>query len=382
MKVNVIIACGGSGSRTGLPFNKLLADLNGKPVIFQTVTKFCYLEQVTRIIIPASDTDIPLIRIVLSSLDIADMIVFCSNGDTRTKSIRSALLLVESDVDIISVHDGARPFVSTDAIIDSFNVANAHDSGISAFACTDTIAVIGDHNTINHIPDRSILYNVQTPQSFKASSIITAYSMINDNDCFTDDSSVYTKYIGQPTISSGTADNRKITFASDLQSYKGCYVGTGYDTHSLVAGRDLILGGINIPHYLGLLGHSDADVLTHSIMDALFSCCNERDIGVHFPDTDPAYKGIDSTLLLSQCVQIIRAKGFKINNISCVIMCEKPKLAKFIPTMITNLTTLMSIPYDSLMISATTTEGLGFIGHEQGIAVSSSCICYKTKEIL
>ena len=380
MKVNVIIACGGNGTRTGLPFNKILADLNGKPVIYQTVTKFSYINEVTRIIIPASIEDTDLIKDALGTLDMFDMIVFCPNGDTRTKSIQSALTCIESDADIISIHDGARPFVTNDCIINSFETAKKCGSGISAYGAVDTIAFINEHNQICNIPDRNTIFNIQTPQSFIASKIISAYSIISDSDSFSDDSSVYTKYIGQPTVSKGDISNKKITFATDLQSFKGCFAGTGYDTHALVADRDLILGGIKIPYHLGLLGHSDADVLTHAIMDALFSCCSERDIGVHFPDNDPAFKGIDSTILLSKCLEIITRKGFSINNISCVIMCEKPKLAKLIPDIITNLTSIMSIPYDALMISATTTEGLGFIGRGEGIAVSCNCICCKIKE--
>ena len=382
MKANVIIACGGTGSRTGLPFNKILADLNGKSVIFHTVTKFCYLNEVSRIIIPACESDIHAIKDVLAPLNLCDRIVYCPNGETRCGSIKSALNHTETDADVISIHDGARPFVTNDCILNSFSSALKNGSGISAYAAIDTIAIVNEHNQICNIPDRNTLFNIQTPQSFMASKIKAAYSMINTDDCFSDDSGVYSKYIGQPTLSIGDVANKKITFACDIRPYNNCYTGTGYDTHALVTERNLVLGGIKIPYHLGLLGHSDADVLTHAIMDALFTSCGERDIGVHFPDSDPAYKGIDSTLLLAQCLNIIRAKGFEINNISCVIMCEKPKLAKFIPDIISNLTTIMNIPYDSLMISATTTEGLGFIGREEGIAVSSNCICYKIKENL
>ena len=382
MKVNVIIACGGSGQRSGLSFNKILAPINGKAIIHHTISKFYNIGEVTKIIIPATSEDICLIKAATVGIDSDNKIAYCNNGASRTLSIKSALTLVDADADIITIHDGARPFVATESILDSIQTALNCGSGISAYSTVDTIAIANKYNQIELVPDRTTLFNIQTPQSFGANKIITAYSMIGEDDNFTDDSSVYAKHIGAPTLSHGSPENKKITFASDLQIASDCYVGAGYDTHQLVTGRKLVLGGIDIPHPLGLLGHSDADVLTHAIMDALFSSCCERDIGVHFPDTDMQYKGIKSTILLEKCLQIIRAKGYEVKNISCVIMCEKPKLAKIIPIIIDNLATVMDISKDALMISATTTEGLGFVGREEGIAVSASCICCKIKETL
>lgn len=151
-------------------------------------------------------------------------------------------------------------------------------------------------------------------------------------------------------------------------------IGNGYDVHKLVEKRALILGGVNIPFELGLLGHSDADVLTHAIMDALLGAVALRDIGYHFPDNDPKYEGADSLKLLAEVDKLIRDKGFKVGNIDATIMAEKPKLKDFIDDMRENIANVLNISLDQVSVKATTEEGLGFTGRMEGIAVSAVCI--------
>ncbi len=145
-------------------------------------------------------------------------------------------------------------------------------------------------------------------------------------------------------------------------------IGHGYDVHRLTENSPLIIGGVNIPHTLGLLGHSDADVLTHAIMDALLGACAMGDIGLHFPDTDEKYKGADSLALLSEVCRLIRSKGYEIGNIDSTILAQKPKLRPFIPQMTEKIAKICGIEISQLNIKATTEEGLGFTGSEQGIA--------------
>lgn len=145
-------------------------------------------------------------------------------------------------------------------------------------------------------------------------------------------------------------------------------IGHGYDVHRLVEERALILGGVDIPHTKGLLGHSDADVLTHAIMDALLGAAGLWDIGHAFPDTDPAYKGISSLLLLERVMEMLRSKGFSVGNIDATILAQKPKLAPYIPQMRENIARIIGIDAGAVNIKATTEEGLGFTGTEQGIA--------------
>jgi len=145
-------------------------------------------------------------------------------------------------------------------------------------------------------------------------------------------------------------------------------IGMGYDVHKLVENRELWLGGIKIEHSLGLLGHSDADVLIHAICDALLGAANERDIGYHFPDTSDEFKNIDSKILLAKTMEIIRGKGFEVGNIDATICAERPKINPHIPMMQRVLAAIMNIPESDISIKATTTERLGFVGREEGIA--------------
>ncbi|EEG76884.1 2-C-methyl-D-erythritol 2,4-cyclodiphosphate synthase [Dethiobacter alkaliphilus] len=149
-------------------------------------------------------------------------------------------------------------------------------------------------------------------------------------------------------------------------------IGTGYDVHRLVPERPLILGGVTIPHELGLLGHSDADVLVHAIMDAMLGALALGDIGKHFPDTDPAYKGISSIKLLEHVGNLCRQKGYTVGNIDSVIIAQRPKLGPHIEAMRQNIAAALDVPVDLISVKATTTEGLGFCGTEEGIAAWGS----------
>lgn len=151
-------------------------------------------------------------------------------------------------------------------------------------------------------------------------------------------------------------------------------VGMGYDVHKLTKDRDLILGGVTIPWEKGLLGHSDADVLIHAIMDALLGAAALGDIGKHFPDTDPAYKGISSVKLLSHVMELLKSNGFSVGNVDAVIIAQKPKMAPHIPQMKRNLAEAMGISENRVNIKATTEEGLGFTGREEGLASQAVCL--------
>ena len=151
-------------------------------------------------------------------------------------------------------------------------------------------------------------------------------------------------------------------------------IGHGYDVHRLVEGRKLILGGVEVPHTLGLLGHSDADVLTHAVMDALLGAAALGDIGRHFPDTDPAYKGADSLVLLDHVMALLDQAGWKVGNVDATILAQKPKLAPHIPQMRDNLARHMGVEPGRVNVKATTEEKLGFTGAEQGIAAHAVCL--------
>lgn len=151
-------------------------------------------------------------------------------------------------------------------------------------------------------------------------------------------------------------------------------IGHGYDVHKLVPERELILGGVEVPYEKGLLGHSDADVLTHAVMDALLGAAGMGDIGKAFPDTDPAYKGISSLLLLERVMEKVKAAGFEVGNVDATVLAQKPKLALFLPEMAANLAKRMEVPPDCVNVKATTEEGLGFTGSGEGMAAHAVCL--------
>ena len=153
-------------------------------------------------------------------------------------------------------------------------------------------------------------------------------------------------------------------------------IGHGYDVHRLVEGRDLILGGVNIPWEKGLLGHSDADVLLHAVMDALLGAAAMGDIGVHFPDTDPAYKGADSRMLLRRVAKLLEEKGYRVGNIDATILAQKPKLKPHIPQMMENIAADLGVEPDRVNVKATTEEGLGFTGAMEGMAAHAVCLLF------
>lgn len=156
-------------------------------------------------------------------------------------------------------------------------------------------------------------------------------------------------------------------------------VGLGFDVHKLVNDRDLIIGGIKIPHKLGLLGHSDADVLIHAIMDSILGAMAKRDIGYHFPDTDNKFKNIDSKILLSKVYDLKVEENYKIINIDCVVSAQKPKLAPYIDSMRKVIAEILNTQIENISIKATTTEGLGYVGKELGISAQAVALIEKEK---
>ncbi|MBQ4240689.1 MAG: 2-C-methyl-D-erythritol 2,4-cyclodiphosphate synthase [Oscillospiraceae bacterium] len=153
-------------------------------------------------------------------------------------------------------------------------------------------------------------------------------------------------------------------------------IGHGYDVHRLVPDRRLVLGGVEIPWEKGLLGHSDADVLLHAVCDAVLGAAALRDIGYHFPDTDPEFEGADSMKLLSECGRMALEKGFRISSVDATVICQRPKLAEHIPAMIRNIAAALDMPAECVNVKATTEEGLGFTGNGEGIAAHAVALLY------
>ena len=361
MKITTILPCAGTGSRAGFSENKLLKKINGITVFEKTYKAFAGLDLIGEIIVACSETDEKIFKEIISKHN--KKTVFVRGGGNRTQSVKNALLSV-SNCDIVLIHDGARPFVSEEIIKNCIESVKSRGSGICAVPCTDTVYCKKD-NKITETLSRESLVNIQTPQGFEFKLIKKAYLQIKDNDNFTDDAGVYLKYIGQPRLCAGDIKNIKLTYKEDFMSNE-FLTGTGTDAHRFEKGGKLILGGVEIPFTHGLLGHSDADALVHAIMDALLSACGFKDIGYYFPPSDDKYKGISSLTLLKNVYGMI-SKDFAIIKVSAVICCEKPKLLNYIPLMCKNISEVLNLDINRVNVSATTFEGMGFVGRSEGI---------------
>ena len=363
-----IILCAGVGNRTGLGYNKLLHYVGRKTILEHTLDRFADSRvQSTVLVANPQDYD----TIVSLSAPYKN-ILLTLGGNSRAESVRCGLKQIGS-CDIVVIHDGARPYVLPELIDKTITSAVQYGSGILAVPSVDSIKEIKNEVIVRTLI-RNGLYNIQTPQTFNFNHICHAYRKV-DTDC-NDDSEVYALAGYSPRIVLGDYNNIKLTSQSDflrpatIQSK----VGVGFDVHRLVEGKPFILGGVHIPFYKGLEGHSDADVLTHAIMDALLSAAGLPDIGVMFPNTDPTLSGADSMELLTQVLKVIQLRGFSIVNISAVVMAEKPKLAHLIPDICASIANRLMLPLDAINVSATTTEGLGIVGEGNGIASSASCL--------
>ena len=289
-------------------------------------------------------------------------------GVPRADSVHNGLAAAKGQ--LVAIHDAARPFASEEVITQVLQAAAKTGAAAPAVPVKDTIKVADKDGKVVTTPDRATLYAVQTPQCFDRALYLQALEAVSGEKAslVTDDCSLF-ELAGLPvTLTAGDYANLKITTKEDLQKENTMRIGHGYDVHRLVEGRKLILGGVEVPYEKGLLGHSDADVLLHAVMDAVLGAAALGDIGQHFPDTDPAYKGADSLALTREVAKIIAAHGYKVGNIDATILCQRPKLAPHIPAMRKNIADAFGLPLDAVSVKATTEEHLGFTGEGLGIA--------------
>lgn len=382
MKISVIVCAAGKGTRAGFEKNKLLTVLHGATVLGHTLDAFERADRdgsFEKICVCAAD-DMET-KAVASSYGW----LICDGGDTRTKSVYNALKQVTGDV--VLIHDGARPFVTEDIIYACIDCVKEFGSAVCAMPATDTIAVEKD-GSVDFIPARNKVFNLQTPQAFDAEQIKSAYEKaVLSGDEFTDDSSIYSRYIRPAKICPcGTAKNRKLTFNYDFDDaffaitpriYAGerKKIGLGADVHAFGKAQNFVtLCGEKIPCDSGLIAHSDGDVAIHALMDALLSAAGLKDIGHYFPDGDKKYKDADSMRLLKTVKGLITEKGLTVANVSMTIQAEKPKIAPHICAMQRNIADVLEIETEYVGISAGTCEGLGYVGERRGICAYAAVL--------
>jgi 2-C-methyl-D-erythritol 2,4-cyclodiphosphate synthase/2-C-methyl-D-erythritol 4-phosphate cytidylyltransferase len=369
-----IVVAGGAGTRFGGP--KQYEQLGAQRVLDWSVAAARAASDGVVIVVPAAD---------------AEREGGVAGGDSRSGSVRAGLAHVPADATVICVHDAARPFADPalfERVIAA--VAAGADAAIPGVPVTDTIKQIDDAGVVVHTPPRSALAAVQTPQAFRASALRAAHAAGGEA---TDDAALVEAAGGSVVVVQGDTANRKITGPADLRwarertaalaDHEGgpvptpdIRVGQGFDIHRFSddPSRPLVLGGVTFDGARGLHGHSDADAIAHAVTDALLGAAGLGDIGEHFPDTDPRWKGADSLQLLRHAATLVRDAGWRVGNVDCSVVCEQPKLAPHRAEMQQRLSEATGAP---VTVKGRRAEGLGALGRGEGIACWANAVIMK-----
>ena len=371
-----LIAAGGTGTRMGARTNKLMMPLAGKPVLARTLAVFDGMEEIAHILVVLHPGLIDGVRGLLPEWGITTPVKLVPGGRTRQQSVYTGLGALPGDTKIVAIHDGARPLIDPVIVRRTLLAAEKKGAAAAGIPVKDTLKRVGEKNRIVGTVDRRDLWQVQTPQVFACDLILDAHREAQEKGwTCTDDASLIERKGGTITMVEGSALNVKITTPEDmhlaqklLAETMSVKTGTGYDAHRLTENRRLILGGVQIAYERGLSGHSDADVLTHAVMDALLGAAGMGDIGQWFPDSDPAYEGACSLDLLKKVGEALAEAGYIVSHIDGTIIAQAPKIAGYIPQMRANIAGALGLDTGSVNIKATTTEGMGFTGRGEGIA--------------
>lgn len=368
-----VILCGGSGSRMGTSISKTLLPLGGVPAVIHCARVFASLcDHIILVVRPDEEALFASLfakhRIPLHAL--------VHGGSTRQQSVHNALQALPADTDITLIHDGARALVNESTVLRVMESAKQYGSGIPCVAVKDTIKEAENQLAIRTL-DRSRLFAMQTPQGFQTDLLLRAHREVT-KEC-TDDAALLEK-MGVPVhLVEGDPFNFKLTTPEDYRMAQTLFplsprIGSGFDAHRLVEGRKLILCGAEVPYEKGLLGHSDADVALHALMDSMLGALALGDIGKLFPDNDQSFKDISSMLLLERAYAKVREMGYQIGNCDVTIVAQRPKLAPYIPQMRQNIARVLNCDVSMVSVKATTTEKMGYEGAGEGISAQSVCI--------
>ena len=386
-----LIPCAGAGLRAGGDSPKQYQTIAGKPMVLHTLDAFAKVDRIAKTLVVVSQGDA-----TFASLN-ATVDIFHCGGATRADTVKNGLqaLLDKgcSSADWVLVHDAARCLITPEQINHLIDECQ-HDAvgGLLACPVADTLKSSCD-GRVEGTVDRASKWAAQTPQMFRIGSLQAALDKASQaGRAVTDDASVMEAMGLQPKIVKASSQNFKVTYPEDFQMAESILharaaqirtepaqvqvpqlrIGEGWDTHKLVEGRPLVLGGVTIPFSKGLLGHSDADALCHAITDALLGAAALGDIGKHFPDTDPRYKGADSVQLLKHTAALVRENGWQIGNVDSTVIAQAPKLAPFIDTMRKNLSEALGLDRSQVNIKAKTAEQMGPVG--EGLAMEARAV--------
>lgn len=360
---SAIILCAGSGQRMNINNNKVLLPLENKPIFMHSVNKF--IELTDDVLVVCSKKDIDEIKKYHENV--------CLGGKNRQESVYRGIL--NAKYDKVLIHDGARPFVSLKEIKDLMSLEDCD----SAFLGTEMVNTIKCKDTFLNM-NRDNIVVALTPQLVDKNTYLKAYE--STSEIYTDDVSLIQGVLNiKPQMVLGSKENVKITtyddYLSAVKRTSNLRIGHSWDVHKLVVGRKLYLGGVLLEHDKGLLGHSDADALLHAIAESLLGALALGDLGTHFPDNDPKYKGIDSRILLKKCYELILNEGYKIINLDTMIYAEAPKMKPYIFLMRESISKILNIDISQISIKATTYEKMDAIGRGEAIACDSTVLIGK-----
>jgi 2-C-methyl-D-erythritol 4-phosphate cytidylyltransferase/2-C-methyl-D-erythritol 2,4-cyclodiphosphate synthase len=374
LHVSALIAAGGRGLRLGAAQPKQFLSLGGRSILERAVDAFRACDVVDDLVValpPELATDPPA-----SLLLPGKPLEIVAGGARRQDSVAHAFARVSDRADVVVIHDAARPFVADDTIRRTVAAAVETGAAIAAIAARDTVKRAGPNSIVSATLPREEIYLAQTPQAFRTSVLKEALALGVDA---TDEAMLAEQAGHVVRIVEGDPRNLKITTADDLAVAERLLglappaapvlrIGNGYDLHRLVAGRPLVLGGVTIPFDKGLLGHSDADAICHAVTDAVLGAAGAGDIGRHFPDSDPAWKGANSVALLQRAMAIVKSFGFGIVNVDVVVIAQKPKLAPYIDAIRANLATALECDASQVSVKGKTNEGVDSMGAGESIA--------------
>jgi 2-C-methyl-D-erythritol 4-phosphate cytidylyltransferase/2-C-methyl-D-erythritol 2,4-cyclodiphosphate synthase len=373
MQVSVIIAAAGAGRRLGGAKPKQLLDIGGGSMLSHSLRAFLDHPRVSEVIVVKPAGPLALVLPDAQKLRAVD------GGPRRQDSVANGFDAADSRSDVILIHDAARPFVSADLISRTIDAAAEHGAAIAAVQSHDTVKQVAGGVVVDTIP-RETIYLAQTPQGFRRDVLAAAVKLGRDGIEVTDEAALAERAGFRVHVVEGDPGNMKITTEADLiaarQRAGGApatlqRIGTGYDLHRLVEGRPLVIGGVTIPFDKGPLGHSDGDVACHAVTDAILGAVSLGDIGRHFPDTDPRWKGADSIALLAEAVRMVREAGYQVINVDLTVILERPKIKDAIDDMRSRLASAIGIDRGAVSIKGKTNEGVDAVGRGEAIAAQA-----------
>lgn len=370
-----LIVAAGRGTRAGPGGPKQYRQLGGIAVLRRTLAAFAQHPEITEILAVIHPDDLAAYEVAAAGLP--KLRAPCFGGETRQSSVALGLEALNTNAPThVLIHDGARPLVSPDIISRTLKALETHQGVLVALPVTDTLRMAPNGIAGPTVP-RDGLWRAQTPQAFHFPSILEAHRKASAQD-FTDDVAVAAAANIAVTMIEGNERNLKITTATDLEMAETLLAGasesrtgSGYDVHRFGPGDHVWLCGVKLPHTHGLIGHSDADVGLHALTDALLGTISAGDIGQHFPPSDPQWKGASSDRFLAHAARLVEKAGGRILHVDITLICERPKIGPHRDAMQNRISEILGLSTDRVSIKATTTEGLGFTGRQEGLAAQA-----------